>query len=190
MKGWLYLIFLLPGICFAQSITDVRLNSAHSVGELSCYDVQLNYHGDEVSLASQNYRLFYDAMHLDFEEEKSTMFLPSDQYTFNVIQHNDGVDASGIGGLPFEEHLGFINATVIFNDPRFSGLKLKSDEQWVSVIQFCFQQIEKGVSGQIVLARESKTAAYGRAFVELSLADANGSIATLPIAKYIDINPE
>lgn len=171
---------------FGQNSTNVRIIEGQGASENVCYDVQLDYTGDEVALASQNYRLFYSSASLKFLEKESDIFLPKSQYTFNVVQHNEGVDASGIGDLGFEDNLGFINATIIFNDPRSEGFKLEENGQWASILHFCFQPIDNNVKREIILARQDMSASYGRAFVELSLVDKKGIINSLDIADYKD----
>ena len=171
---------------FAQK-TDIRLNESKSEQGVLCYDAELNYTGDEASLASQNYRIFYDASTLKFDEEHSHLTTVSEDYTFNVVQQNHGIDASGIGSLAFEKELGFINATVLFKDPRLAGQKLKEGQGWTSIVRFCFESSGEQSDKQVILARKELTASYGRAFVELSIVDQSDAITSLPIASYTDI---
>jgi len=173
---------------FGQSSTDIRFIEASTGKANSCYDLQLEYTGEDASLASQNYRIFYSSGTMKFIQEQTEIYLPKDQYTFNIVQHNEGVDASGIGGLSFEDNLGFINATVIFNDPRAEGFVLSQSKQWSSILQLCFDSLDTDVESQIVLARQDVSSSYGRAFVELSLVDEKGAINSLEIDKYFDYN--
>ena len=175
---------------YSQSSTNIRIIEGQSASGNVCYDLQLNYHGEDVSLASQNYRLFYSSASLKFLEKESNIFLPSTQYTFNVVQHNEGVDASGIGDLAFENNLGFINATIIFNDPRAEGYKLKDNGEWSPVLHFCFEPKESEQKREIILARQGVSASYGRAFVELSSVDKKGVINPLHIDVYKDFIQE
>ena len=72
MKKYVLVIvtLLFVQLSFAQK-TDIRLNRSMSDQGGLCYDAELNYTGEEASLASQNYRLFYDASELRFDEEHS-----------------------------------------------------------------------------------------------------------------------
>lgn len=167
--------------------TDIRLNQTVSEDGVTCYDAELKYQGEEASLASQNYRLFYDASSLKFDEERSQLTTSSEDYTFNVVQQNHGIDASGIGPLSFEKKLGFINATVLFKDIRLDGQRLKEGQGWTSIVRFCFESIGDEASKQVILARKDLTASYGRAFVELSIVDQTDAITSLPITSYTDI---
>lgn len=170
-----------------QSATEIRLNPTDDGETHKCYNLELNFSGEQAVLASQNYRLFYDASSISLMDTIVDMFLPEEQYTFSIIQHNDGVDASGIGKLEFEKTLGFVNATVILNDPRYGGYDLLDNQLWQPIVKFCFQIVDDMIPAKIILARDELTATYGRAFVELSVADSNGSIQPLPISKYYDI---
>lgn len=171
---------------FAQK-TDIRLNQSLTESAGVCYDAELNYKGGEASLASQNYRLFYDASNLRFDEDHSHLTTTSENYSFNVVQQNHDIDASGIGPLIFEKNLGFINATVLLNDTRAKGQLLKEGQGWTPIVRFCFISTGENNGGQVILARKDLTAAYGKAFVELSIVDQSDAITSLPITSYTDI---
>ncbi len=190
---YIILFFFSFGSCFLiGQATDIRIaptDQSESSDYSGCYNIELDYHGDEVALASQNYRIFYSSASLLFNEEKSGLVISPDDYTFNVVQHNQGIDASGIGELSFESNLGFINATILFKDPRLAGQRLTEDEGWTSIVRFCFEATDATDVGnpEVILARKDLTAPYGRAFVELSVVDGNESIAALPIKTYTDL---
>ncbi len=187
MKYVLIIIALLfAELGFAQK-TDIRLNQSNVENGGLCYDAELNYTGDEASLASQNYRLFYDARNLAFDEEHSHLTTTSENYSFNVVQQNHDIDASGIGSLPFEKNLGFINATVLLNDTRSKGQLLKEGQGWTPIVRFCFISTSEDNNGQVILARKDLTASYGKAFVELSIVDQSDAIKALPITSYTDV---
>lgn len=182
------LFLILTWSMIAQNSTDIRFVEASADKTNSCFDLQLEYTGEDVALASQNYRIFYSSASMKFLKEQTSIYLPEEQYSFNIVQHNEGVDASGIGGLSFEKNLGFINATIIFNDPRSEGFVLSQNNQWSSILQFCFEALSSDVKPQIVLARQDVSSSYGRAFVELSSVDEKGAINSLEIDKYFDYN--
>ncbi len=185
----LLLLFLSSQVLLVgQGEADVRLVPSVSEGENQCFDLQLLYSGKEVTLGSQNYRLFYNSESMRLIEEKSLMHLRSDHYAFKVVQHNAGIDASGVGDIAFEKNLGFINATIILNDPRMTGERLGKVSGWTPVIQFCFEQLKTPNKGDIILARKQLTSDYGRAFIELSYIDDTGAISSLPIKNYLDLD--
>jgi len=104
-----------------------------------------------------------------------------------VVQANHDIDASGVGPLPFEGHLGFINATVLLNDIRLEGLTLDREKGWTPTVQLCFDMAKEVDRPHIVLARKDLTKSYGRAFVELSIVDKFDAIQSLAIEKYLDL---
>jgi len=188
MKNILFILLFFG--CYtlsAQYSTEVRVSQSEE--KENCYNVELNYQSDNVSkLASQNYRIFYDSRLSNFDKESSRLKLPDDDYAFSIVQTNHDIDASGVGPLPFEGHLGFINATVLLNDTRLEGLTLDQEKGWTPTVQFCFQMIEDHKTPHIVLARPDLTGLYGRAFVELSIVDQFDSIQSLTIDNYSDLD--
>ena len=188
MRNLMMMFFVLLYLHFghAQGSSMVRIHESSSDETEACYDIQILFKGEPASLASQNYRIFYNAKALIFLEDKSQLHLSSDLYTYNVVQHLSDVDASGVGPLKFEGSLGFINTAVILNDRRSGAASLKDDSQWKPVMSLCFSKTGTDTP-EIVLARKSLTAPYGRAFVELSQVNSNGEISSLQIDDYIDI---
>jgi len=184
-----FLALCLSLSCYltGQVSADIRIVTNQSNDRSTCYTIQLDYHGENpTSLASQNYRLFYDASAMTLLDGKEMVFLPEELYTFNIVQHNEGVDASGVGDLSFEHNLGFINATIIFQDPRSEGLVLQSQGEWNPIFQLCFADKESDSPKQLILAREDLTSSYGRAFVELSAVDQSGAVYSLQVKEYFD----
>lgn len=183
------LTIILSGLVItlgAQYNTDVRISPA--TDNEDCYNVELDYQADNPSkLASQNYRIFYDSRLSTFSKKDSYLLLPEEDYVFSVVQTNHDIDASGVGPLPFEGHLGFINATVLLNDTRLDGLTLDKGTGWTPTVQLCFEMAEDVDLPHIVLARKDLTISYGRAFVELSIVDKFDSIQSLVIENYLDL---
>ncbi len=183
------LSILLCSLAFtlgAQYNTDVRISP--SGDSQDCYNVELDYQAENSSkLASQNYRIFYDSRLSTFDKEASQLLLPEEDYAFSVVQTNHDVDASGVGPLPFEGNLGFINASVLLNSNRLEGLTLAKEKGWMPTIQLCFELAEDVDRPHIVLARKDLTISYGRAFVELSVVDQFDSVQSLIIENYLDL---
>lgn len=174
-------------VLYSQRSADLRIVEQSAEEAADCYDVQLSFTGDEAVLGSQNYRIYYNAAALKFISPKSKMYLPDEFYSFRIVQHNEGIDATGVGKLSFEGNLGFINATVILNDARAKAFRLSESEEWSSILTLCFDRSSEMDQSQVILARKNLTGDYGRAFIELSYIDETGAIATLPINNYQDI---
>jgi len=188
MKKVLWSIFLLTSsVLSAQYTADIRVVPSTDHGD--CYNVELNYQSEKGSkLASQNYRIFYDAELSTFDKAASELVLPDDDYAFSVVQTNHDIDASGVGPLSFEGHLGFINATVLLNDTRLEGQFLEQEKGWIPTIQVCFDMIDDHKEPHIVLARPDLTGSYGRAFVEMSVVDQFDAIQPLSLHTYQDLD--
>lgn len=187
-----FLLITLISLCssyitFGQNSADIQLELIEENEEYSCYHLILDYVGEATALASQNYRLFYDASAGHFLEDSSALLLPTDMYTYNIVQHLRGLDASGMGEIPFESSLGFINAAIILNDVRAGGQKLNEQSSRQPIASFCFMKTRDSITPmQIILARESATSSYGRAFIEIAQLSGSGQLSSLPIRSYKD----
>ncbi len=180
-------ILMTSTVIFSQGRSDLRISQDSMEGDIVCAQLQLKYKGESASLASQNYRIFYSSGTLKYMDNQSSMLLPDDYYTYNVVQHMTQVDASGIGDLAFEDNLGFINTAIILNNSRTGGLELREDDQWLPIIELCFEKVSDDGNMEIILARKELTAPYGRAFIELSQLGVSGEIIGLPIDVYSDM---
>ena len=120
MKKITFITFLFL-ICISQIISqerfEVRLvpTNTHDHPEVACFDTQFkNISSEDVVLGGQNYRLFFDALQLDFlEEEGIKSYLAETTYNEpDLNQSLQNIDARGYGSLQFSENLGFINYSI------------------------------------------------------------------------------
>jgi len=172
----------------AQVSADIRLEQSSQSDKRLCYniDVRQTTSNDAIMLAGQNFRLFYSSGSLELNESSWKMSLSEDGYTSNLVQHRKNVDASKVGVLDFDKDLGFINATIILNGTNSRGEMLQKN-QWVTLSEMCFDIENDELSKRIVLARPDLTSGYGRAFMELSYVDVDGSIQSINIRNTEDI---
>lgn len=184
----LYFVILYSAILNAQVTGDVRLESSSKTENRVCYNMDVRQSGDSetVMLAGQNYRLFYNSEALSFDDSGWNMKLNDSEYTSNLVQHRNQVDASKVGILSFDKNLGFINASVILNGTDTRGVLLPKNT-WKTLAEVCFDIIDNEIEHQVVIARPQLTSGYGRAYVELSYVDEHGSIQSLPILSAQDI---
>ena len=153
----------------------------------SCFNLQLTAEQSEnVHLASQNYRLFYNSDNMSFIPGSLDLDLPADKYQIKLVQERQGVDASGMGELSFEGDLGFINFSVVLQNTQAGGVLVGSDDKWMPVANMCFKVDNFSDHQSIVLARSQLTANYGRAFIELSFIGEDQKVGTAGIASYTD----
>lgn len=182
MKRLNLFIQLLLLLCFsiegkAQNYYNIRLNKIElgSTSEL-CFEVQLaSAQASDFNLAGQNYRLYYDASILQFNEAQSKDLLAQNQYTRAIIKDNlHGINASGAGVLPFEKQLAFLNIGVDLKDVSTGGIVLAASGEWQSTMQLCFdikQEMnlaEVAKTKSIYWAREDLTNSYATAYVEIA----------------------
>ncbi|MEL6123140.1 MAG: hypothetical protein AAFQ02_00390 [Bacteroidota bacterium] len=173
----------------ARAQTTLSLSLSEDSGDQFCLDLSAMYLGDEEKhLGSQNYRLFYDSQLMQLDPDASISYLPGDDYTFRIVQNRGGVDGSEVGILPFDSHLGFINASVIHNSAPADGFRLGTGKIPVRLIRLCFE-LNASEPGSVVIARRGLTDGYGRAFTELAAGDKDGTTQSIIIEEYSDFSP-
>ena len=140
--------------------------------KLSCYEIQLaSADGVAINLAGQNYRLYYNAAAFQFNPEKTSMLLSEQQYSPIIVKDNlKDIDAMGMGVLPFEQHLGFINLGNDLNELAEGGKILPASGEWVSTAQICFDYLGQAAAPKMELtwARAGITSKLATAYVEIA----------------------
>lgn len=86
-----------------------------------CYNVQMTSTGGDFAFGDLTLRMVFDGDIISFVSY--TSLLPVSVYTGNVASGN-GVefDATGQGSLDFDDNLGFINASILLNNPSTTPL--------------------------------------------------------------------
>ena len=187
----LIIFFLATGMLCAQSPENFKVQLKHlddnERNSESCFNLQLSAsQSDNIHLASQNYRLFYNSDNLSFIPNSLDLDLPNDKYQLKLVQERKDVDASGMGQLEFEENLGFINFSVVLQNTQSGGVLIETNDNWMPVANMCFKVDDFSKEQSIVLARSQLTADYGRAFIELSYIGEDSKVETAVIASYTD----
>jgi hypothetical protein len=173
MKGLIILILssmhFMAAAQISVSLTEV--NTALKSGQ-QCYEISLTNQGSkDISLAGQNYRLYYDSETVMLSESSVKTMLPTQYTSMNLVQHFFDVDASGFGVLPYDEHLGFINLATDLNLSTSGGLSIPAGKS-ISTASMCFDVVE-GKTPVFTWAQDQLTHTYATAFVELALYDGN-----------------
>lgn len=181
----------------AQNYYNIRLEKIESgsTSEL-CFEVQLaSAQASDFNLAGQNYRLYYDAASLQFNEAHSKTLLASSQYTAAKIKDNlHGIDASGAGILPFENQLAFLNIGLDLIDASTGGFVLPASGAWQATMQLCFDLKEEmnlaeiANTKSIYWAREDLTDSYATAYVEVAEWIKPNTTQPAMAAEYHDMN--
>lgn len=137
-----------------------------------CYQVVLtNQSKNDITLAGQNYRLYYDSETAMLSEATIKSILPSQYTPMKLVQHHFDVDASGFGVLPYDAHLGFINLATDLNLSAASGISIPAGKN-VATTSMCFDVVE-GKTLVFTWAQDQLTHTYATAFVELAMYDDN-----------------
>ena len=104
----------LSAVGFSQTAINIELEQSEKSGSQQCVSLKMSDPGSaDHSLSSQNYRIYYGADNLKLNEESLISELPESLYQMRLVQHVNGVDASGRGDLNFESNLGFINFAIV-----------------------------------------------------------------------------
>ncbi len=166
------LFFACNFLLFSQNHVNIQLETIEQNNQKKvCYNIQLAAaDGIDLNLAGQNYRLFFDASELSFTS--SVSLLPEGIYDNFIIRKKvSQVSAEGLGSLPFNQHLGFLNISIDLKEIEQGGRVLSRSGDWVSTCQICFDKLGSITSSKeetIIWAREELTNKYASAYVEVA----------------------
>lgn len=176
----------------ATSIVDVRLShNTLDKSERALYvDIEVRLDNqDRMVLAGQNYRIYYPTETLSLNKKGSKSQLSKEQYSnlqfAKVLEH---VSASGQGNISFDEDLGFANFSVELLDNQKGGASLSDKDGWVTIATLKFDVLGEFEEVSMVWGRESMSAKYATAFVEIAEWEAPLRTSTVTIDEYIDFN--
>lgn len=183
--GTLVATLLFNIVLIGQQGLSVKIVESGLVDDRQCIDIKVNNNtADEINLSSQNYRMYYGSGNLMLDESSMALRLPSEIYQFKLVQHVSGVDASDRGPLDFDDNLAFINFSIVHNNIKQKGASISTED--LSIVEMCFKVLDKSKPMSIVLAREDSTAAYGRAYIELSALNEGNELKSTEIGQYTD----
>ncbi|MCZ2102542.1 MAG: hypothetical protein LC107_13505, partial [Chitinophagales bacterium] len=159
--------------CIDTSYYNIRLSLDEVDCETKevCYNVQLQANDDDVHLAGQNYRIYWDGSIGLFKSGESV--LPVPMYTgYTQVQLFENQNATGFGPLPFESTLSFINYTMDLSDLNAGGIVLPLGV-WTTTSKLCFtvtQEVfdDPNLCMNVVFARPGLTDGYATAFMEVA----------------------
>lgn len=153
------------------SVSLTEINGVSNLGQ-QCYQVELTNQGKkDITLAGQNYRLYYDSETAMLSESSIKTMLPSQYTSMNLVQHHFDVDASGFGVLPYDANLGFINIATDLNLSASGGISISVGKK-IAVLSMCFDVVE-GKIPVFTWAQDQLTHTYATAFVEIATFDVN-----------------
>ncbi|HRP42963.1 MAG TPA: hypothetical protein PLM26_12530, partial [Saprospiraceae bacterium] len=186
----------LASLCADTSSYNIRLklDTVNCETNEFCYNVQLQSSGgNDVHLAGQNYRIYWDAEVASFMSGMSV--LPVPMYTsYTQVQLLENQNASGYGLLPFEDHLSFINYTMDLTDLNSGGIVLPAGV-WTTTSKLCFTGTQElfdnpNVCMDVVFARPGLTDGYATAFMEVAEWMSPTKLIKLNPNLYFDMNSQ
>ena len=152
----LFILFACTIGTYAQKKIDIKLERTSSRGNQNCFDISLRSpFGEDIDLAGQNYRLFYDASKVTYVDESISSKLSSAAYTAFDIQ------TTVLGSIGF---LSFSTDARKLNDHT---IRLSREGEWNSTAKVCFES-EHGRFYDLTWARLDKTAHYASASIAFS----------------------
>lgn len=141
-------------------------SSSHS-GHFSV-DIEVRSTNSSISLADQNYRLYYDADQLILDETSLRSVMPRSQYgTIVLTEHIRGIENDG-SRSDLQGDLGFINFSVELTDISKGGYLLSPSSSWTKVAQLDFKKLQSLDHYHLMWAEESTTTQYATAYVQMT----------------------
>ena len=149
------LILLHVGL-FSQKNVDLKLKHTGNDGEVSCFDILLRApDGQGIDLAGQNYRIFYDALNVEFLRDRISHNLDKDAYSkLDIIQTSN-------------HNIGFVSISTDGRILSDKGIHLPRNGTWVKTMNICFSHAEDQPL-DLTWANRKKTASFATAEVAMS----------------------
>ncbi|MEL6123142.1 MAG: T9SS type A sorting domain-containing protein [Bacteroidota bacterium] len=169
-------------------VIDVRLSHNTLIQEKNTLYVNVEIKAEHaMTLAGQNYRIYYPSDALELQQEGSRAQLSRDQYSAlqfaNVREHL----TTQPGRLDYEQDMGFASFYVELLNPSLEGQRIQAEE-WVKVARLEFKVKSDVQDLSMVWGRMGLTEQYATAFVEVAEWIAPHRTANVDIDEYIDYN--
>ncbi len=160
---------------------------------MACYNVNVSTANDEsYTLGSQRYQLFYNSAVGSFVSGTSALGSEFRDLALQASTPIENVNAAGIGDLPYEGDLGFINFTILLDDPAVSSVFVDPGFP-VTTAELCFVISDPTITGTDVCfestwAREGVTNPYNGSMVEIDALINTAAQAATP-TDFGDLSP-
>lgn len=170
-----FMVFMISGL-LGQNLVDIRFAPVKH-DRLSCYDLEVRaVDREEILLAGQNYRIFYNPSTLSFLKNKVDSYSPRETYDdIRILKkhHSDEISTAMIN----------LGIDAVKYDPS-KNIKLGRKE-WTKTAHVCFERTNQNAF-DLTWAREAKTADLATAYVSLSEWIDNKGQQPLRVNEYID----
>ncbi len=176
---------------YSNNGVDVRFSAPiidHST-QTAFVDIQVKSEYKALSLAGQNYRIYYNTEMLSLNTDKTELNLPADKYT-PIAFHStiEGIDATGAGALSFDDNLGFANFSIDLTDQVNGGIIVSDGDDWITVATLGFDMTSDADELYLVWGREEMSEDYATAYVEMAEWVAPKKIQSLLVNEYTDLS--
>ena len=158
-----------------------------------CYNVDLTSANDSTFvLAGQRYQLYYSSAVGSFVSGTSLLGNQFQSLSLQASTPIENTNQTGVGMLPFEDDLGFINFIIQLSDESVGSSTVISDTP-VSVAELCFVMTDVAINDSAVCfestwAREGVTNAYNASMVGIDEWLGPGAIQETTGMNYEDLN--
>ena len=148
-----------------------------------CYNVNLRSGPDDFTLGSQRYQLFYNSALGSFVSGSSLLGNEFQSLSLQSSTPVENVNATGVGDLPFEGDLGFINFTIQLTDEGIGSSVIVSSAEVTTTAELCFVLTDETINDGSVCfeatwARQGLTDPYNASMVEIDeWVSANSSVS-------------
>ncbi len=161
-----------------QKPVDIMLKSSPSKDQAKCFDIQLRSPaGHDIDLAGQNYRIFYNANHVSFLEDRISHNL--DRETYGKMDVINTVD----------DNIGFVSLSLDSRVLTDKIVKLDRSGDWAKTLNVCFSHDKKS-SVDLTWAHAEKTSRFATAEIAMSEWVDEDNQQILTPNEVIDFNSE
>jgi len=158
MKG-LISLFLLLSACFvleAQKTVDIKFSSTAPRDGASCFDIMLrSASGDDIDLAGQNYRMFFNGDKASFRSDLISYELDKRTYGKLDVQYNT------------DQNIGFVSLSLDSRKLTEEVITLSRHGGWAQTMNICFDH-EENETIDLTWANAKKTSRFATAEVAFS----------------------
>lgn len=173
---------------------DLDLKSIDCSTGMTCYNVNLISGATPFTLGSQRYQLFYNSGVGSFVTGANMLGSEFQSLTLQASTPVENVNANGVGDLPYEGNLGFINFTIQLTDEGVgSSVQITSDSP-TNVAELCFVMTDQAINNENVCfeatwARFGTTDLYNLSMVEIEEWIEPNNVQEVDALNFGDLSP-
>ncbi len=152
----LVFVLFITSLCSSQNTVDIKLVAAKKDARKACFSIQLRSpHGQDISVAGQNYRIFYDA--------SKAKLMPG-----SIVSHGHPKAYTEVDLLnTVSGSIGFLSLSTDGRELNNNIFRLSHSGEWVTTTDLCFERL-KDQSFDLTWAHPDRTAHFASASVAIS----------------------